>query len=367
LRDHAGTPWARHVLNTGVIFALTYRLVTSLPRWACYGLARFFTWLAYRLMPRVTNGLVANFRPIFPDASEAELRRLALKTYRTYAKDVVDFIRGLSLEPMEARKLFGHYVRDGKSLIDRLLAEKKGVILLSGHFGNWEIGSVMLRAYDYPLTVIAMHEASAEANTLRRDFRDRLGVDTLEVRQSMDTALQIRRRLAENRVIAMLVDRHVDRDRIAVTLFGRQAFFLRTPLLMGYFTGAPLLPCAIVRQGDNQFDVIPGDPIFVSREGPREAALAAGAQAFATQLEGLIRKYPHCWYQFYDYWESQASAALDEPPAAGTAARPVSASGATSGTGPASDPTVTSGAAPGAGSGAGSGAGPGTGSGATAR
>ena len=45
----------------------------------------------------------------------------------------------------------------------------------------------------------------------------------------MDTALQIRRRLAENRIVAMLMDRYVDRDRVPVTFFGRRTYFLRTP------------------------------------------------------------------------------------------------------------------------------------------
>ncbi len=85
-----------------------------------------------------------------------------------------------------------------------------------------------------------MQEKSETVNRMRHDFRERMGVDTLEVRQSMDTALQIRRRLADNRIVAMLMDRHVDRDRVAVTFFGRRAFFLRTPALLGYLTGAPL-------------------------------------------------------------------------------------------------------------------------------
>lgn len=312
LRAHSHAPWSRHRLNTGAIFNTTYRCVTSLPRAVCYGLGNVSTWLAFHLMPRLTDALAANVQPMFPDASPAVRRALALRTFRTYAKDVVDFIRGLALDPAEARALFGHYVRDGRSLIDQLLAEGKGVLLVSGHFGNWEIGSVMLRAYDYPLTVVAMQEASEEINRMRLDFRERLGVDTLEVRQSMDTALQIRRRLAENRIIAMLGDRHVDRDRIAVTFFGRRAFFLKTPALLGYFTGAPLLPCAILRTDAGTYNVVPGRPIRVSREGPRDEALARATQAFATQLEEWIREYPHCWYQFYDYWQAQEEAAREE-------------------------------------------------------
>jgi lauroyl/myristoyl acyltransferase len=312
LRTHAHAGWTRHVLNSGAIFTATYKGVSKLPRWLSYGLGDTGTWLAHRLLTGTTNGLVDNFRAVFPGESDDALRRLAALTYRTYARDVVDFIRALSLEPAEARHLFSTDLaeKDGRKVqpkIEWLLEQGKGVILVSGHFGNWEIGSVMLRSFGYPLTVIAMQEKSETINRMRLDFRERMGVDTLEVRQSMDTALQIRRRLADNRIVAMLMDRHVDRDRVAVTFFGRRAFFLRTPALLGYLTGAPLLPCAIVRRERTgaPFDVIAGEPIFVSREGDRDASVAAAAQAFATQLEALIRETPHCWYQFYPYWAAQ--------------------------------------------------------------
>ena len=73
-----------------------------------------------------------------------------------------------------------------------------------------------------PLTIVAMAEADPTVNRIRREIRDQIGADTIEVRQSLDTALQIRRHLGENRIVAMLVDRHYGRDRVAVTLFGRR-------------------------------------------------------------------------------------------------------------------------------------------------
>jgi lauroyl/myristoyl acyltransferase len=90
-----------------------------------------------------------------------------------------------------------------------------------------------------------------------------------------------------------------------VTFFGRRAYFLRTPALMAYMTGAPLFPVAIVRKGPGQFRLVPSEPIYVSREENRDEGVARASQIFATQLEGLIRQAPQCWYQFYPYWAAQ--------------------------------------------------------------
>ena len=75
--------------------------------------------------------------------------------------------------------------------------------------------------------------------------------------------LQIRRLLADNRIVAMLLDRHIGRDRVDVTFFGRRTGFLRTPAMIGYLSGAPLLPAFMIRQADDRFVGVLGDPIVV--------------------------------------------------------------------------------------------------------
>ena len=304
-REPVQSAWTRHVLNTGTIYRWSYSLASRLPYRVSYGIAYVATWLSYHLLRGTTDAVIENLRVVLPDADERTLRRLALETYRSYARDVVDFIRSLPLDPADVRKMFEFETATARPMIDNMLATGKGILLVAGHFGNWEIGGLMLRAYGYPLTVLALAQAADEANRIRQEGRTKLGVETLEVRQSMDTALQIRRQIADKRIIAFLMDRYVDRDRVPVTFFGRRAYFLRTPALMAYMTGAPLFPVAIVRKGPGQFRVIPSEPIYVSREGNRDEEVARAAQAFATHLEGLIRQAPQCWYQFYPYWASQ--------------------------------------------------------------
>jgi lauroyl/myristoyl acyltransferase len=306
-REPVQSAWTRHVFNTGFIYRWTYSGVSKLPRVMSYGIGHVSTWLAYHLLRGTTNALVENLRVVMPDMDDRSLHRLALDTYRSYARDVIDFIRSLPLDAATVRDMFEFDTATARPMIDTMLAQGKGILLVAGHFGNWEIGGLMLRAYGYPLTVLAMQHAADGANQMRQQVRDQLAIETLEVRQSMDTALQIRRQLASGRIIAILMDRYVDRDRVPVTFFGRRAYFLRTPALLGYLTGAPLFPVAIVRKENDpgKFRVIPSEPIYVSREGNRDEEVARASQTFATHLESLIRHMPQCWYQFYPFWAAQ--------------------------------------------------------------
>jgi len=297
--------WTLHGLNNGAIFSATHRGVLWLPRQASYAIGNVGTWLAWRLMDQTRQALADNLRPLFPSETEPQLERRALRTLRCYAEDVIDFLRALKATPEDARRLFEVSPGD-RDLFRQLLSRQRGIILVTGHYGNWEIGSVfMRRVLEIPLTVVAMAEVNEQVNRMRREIRDRLGTDTIEVRKSLDTALQIRRRLAENGVVAMLMDRHLGRDRVQVNFLNRQAAFLGTPALMGYLSEAPLLPCFIERLGPGRFRVQPGEPIFVSRELPRGEAVHTATQAFATQLEARVRTSPHHWYQFYPYWKVQ--------------------------------------------------------------
>ena len=304
-REPVQSAWTRHFLNSGTIYRWTYSGVSKLPYRVSYAIAHVATRLSYHLLPKTTDAVVENLRVVLPDADERSLRRLALETYRSYARDVVDFIRSLPLEPAAIRAMFEFETSEARPMIDNMLASGNGILTVAGHFGNWEMGGLMLRAYGYPLSVLAMAHAADEANRMRQQMRDRWGIETIEVRQSMDTALQIRRQIADKRIIAILMDRYVDRDRVPVTFFGRRAYFLRTPALMAYMTGAPLFPVAIVRKGPGQFRLVPSAPIYVSREGNRDEEVARASQTFATQLEALIRQTPQCWYQFYPYWAAQ--------------------------------------------------------------
>ena len=205
--------WTLHGLNNGWLFRTTVRTVTALPRPVSYAIAQAATWISWRLMTETTAAIADNLRAVFPDETERQLRRRALGTYRAYARDTIDFLRSISSTPEEAALIFDIPERTSTAL-EGLMAQGRGFILVCGHFGNWEIGSTLMHALRLPLTLVAMTEADDDVNRIRREIRDRLGADTLEVRQSLDTPLQIRRRLAENRAVALLMDRHMGRDRV---------------------------------------------------------------------------------------------------------------------------------------------------------
>ncbi len=303
LRSEPAVRWHAGGLNNGFIFGSVYYSVTYAPRWLSYAVGGIGAWLAHRFMRDGTAALIENLRVIRPGASDAELSRLALRTYRSYVRDTIDFIRSLA---MNREQMVRVVAQQGTDRFDELLAMGKGVLAINGHFGNWEFAGVALRLLrGTPLTVVGKGEVSPTVMRFRRRMRESLGIETIEIGQALNTALEIRKLLSKNGVVALLVDRHLGRDRVEVTFFGRRTWFLRTPALIAALSGAPFLPCYLMRQPDNRFLAVCGDPIWINAARPLEDGVREATQAFASDLEQRIKAYPHLWYQFYPYWANQ--------------------------------------------------------------
>ena len=312
--------WVTHRLNGTFIVGSSYLGSRYAPLPLSWPVAHAGAWIVSHVMSSVRDALVDNLRAVFPHESDSQLRRRAYRTCHTYTDDWMDFMRSLSWSRAKVLERFSYEHSD--RLTDAL-ALGRGAILVTGHFGNWEAGAVLMKALQVPLTVVAMPEPDPTVNSIRHRVRAELQADTIEVRQSLDTPLQIRRRLSEGRTVAMLMDRHVDRDRVPVTMFGRRTHFLGAPALLAYLTGAPLVPIFLVREGRGRFRARPQEPILVDRAASRDEQVQRAAQQVATLLEREIEARPECWYQFYRYWEDQPDTNVERrTPNAGSAGLP---------------------------------------------
>jgi KDO2-lipid IV(A) lauroyltransferase len=131
---------------------------------------------------RQTRAAIAdNLSAVLPGESRPALERRARGVLRTYARDVIDFIRALSTPQAVLPAIFDYQPDEAQMFVD-ILAQGRGLILISGHYGNWEIGGLFLRrVVNVPLTIMAKTEADPEVNRQRREIRDLIGVESIEI------------------------------------------------------------------------------------------------------------------------------------------------------------------------------------------
>ena len=119
----------------------------------------------------------------------------------------------------------------------------------------------------------------------------------------MATAFKVRGAVEGGRAVALLVDRAYPEDRVVVPFFGRPTPFLRSPALLARFCGCEILPGFFLRQPDGSYFNVWGEPLCAdSASSPDDDAVRIMTR-IAADLEGVVRRYPTQWFNFYKFWD----------------------------------------------------------------
>ena len=286
-----------HLWFPGTLF-----FARHVPRGISYPLARAIGGGYFRLRPKYLAAIRANLATILEEDPLSErVRETAHEMVRGHASAWLDFLHFASLPPAESARLVESV--EGFSRIVAGRAAGQGVLLLTAHLGNWEVGGLMLAEVRQPIHVVLVPDIFPGVERVRRRMHERAGVTEIPIDNSFGPTLAVLRALEQNAIVAMQGDRDFNNTGIAVPFFGRQAYFPRGPLRVAMATGAVVLPAFILRTADGRYRAVIEEPLAIVREGDRDAALCANLARYVEILERYIRKYPEQWYCFYPFWD----------------------------------------------------------------
>jgi KDO2-lipid IV(A) lauroyltransferase len=191
--------------------------------------------------------------------------------------------------------------------LEKLLEQKRGILLLTPHLGNWEFGAPLLAQKGMKLQVITQPEPQDAFTELRQKARARWGIETLVIRNDPFAFLEVIRKLQEGAVVALLVDRPPAPTAAQVQLFGADFQASIAPAELARATGCALLPvCLPRRNGKYVAELLPEIPYQRIELGNR-AGRAALTQRIITVFEPIIREYIDQWYHFVPIWPQRES------------------------------------------------------------
>jgi KDO2-lipid IV(A) lauroyltransferase len=231
-------------------------------------------------------------------ASDWESDRLARAVFFEYGRATIDVWR-LRSEAFTPR--ITTFEDDGRILAERRRGGR-GFLLVTGHVGNWEMGAVTLRRHGLTPAVVGQPELDPNVQEMRRELRERLGVDSIDIGTSMGTAFKVRSAVDNERAVALLVDRAYPEDQVVVPFFGRPTPFLRSPALLARFCSCEILPGFFLRNPDGTYRNVWGEPLRADPAlSPEEDAVRILSRV-AADLEVVVRANPTQWFNFYRYW-----------------------------------------------------------------
>lgn len=294
-------------------------LLKRLEKWAAERCIHLFYALVNRGGPRITSTLgammggwyfslikahrkmaIANLTRAFPALSEREVTQLARRVFVNFGKSAMEFLRIPTMSPEEVSR---RVTLVGEEHLRAAFAPGKGVLMITAHFGNWELMGAKLLQEGYPVDVIARNSELPSTTAIINRIRESTGMRVFD-RSELLAAM---RGLKANRMLAILPDQH-DLEGIFVDFFGQPAKTAIGTAIIALRTGAMMLPVFTFRQPDDSIRVVFQPPFAAVPTGDRDADARALTQRIISLIEAAIREAPDQWLWFHNRWKSQPAA-----------------------------------------------------------
>ena len=241
-----------HILDSPISYYAIFLSVRYLPVRLCHLMGKIVALIVYVFAKRDRHGLAFNISIALKKAPEDPfIKKTIRRIFINYGQYLVDFFLLPQLPPARIRSFFCRI--NGEEILKRALAKGKGVILLSAHIGNWELGGYVLRMENHPLAVVALAHNTRATNALVNRMRKYRGINVIEVGRSPFSGIEIMNHLRKNEIVAMVGDRDLSGGGLKVDFFGRKVRFPAGPVVMAMKSGAALIPAFILRQPDGRY------------------------------------------------------------------------------------------------------------------
>ncbi len=288
------------------LFRLGAFLTRIAPLKLSYAVARALGALVYLAWPGGRRRAQRNLLRV-TGGDRQTARRAARRSFQNYAVYLVDFLRLVSQEQHEIRQ------RVEFDAWDTLIEERSGhgIVLITIHFGNWDLGAAALALEGYPVSALAHTFADPRVNDMVVRSREHLGMRIIPADRIGPGVL---RALRNNDVVAVLVD-IPERNGVRVQFCGETIAVPDGPARIALRTGASVVAAVAPRVTPWQ-DRVRASIVPVSFEpsGNTENDIQQLTQAMFSRLEPFVRADPAQWYIFRNLWIADDESASTPAP-----------------------------------------------------
>ena len=234
-----------------------------------------------------------------------EIRRIAQDCFENIGRGMMELIYFMAHPQMIMEKV----VIDGKEHLDQALSQRRGVIAVSAHFGNFPLMLLRFARAGYKTNAIIRPTRDQEIEKYFLDLRTKLGLNTiysLPRKICVDTSLKV---LRNNELLFITLDQNFgSAGGVFVDFFGQKAATATGPVVFARRTKAPILPMFIIRDHGDVYKVIIEPPLELEEKENDEEAVLVNTTKITNIIERYIRQYPHEWGWMHRRWKTKPPA-----------------------------------------------------------
>jgi KDO2-lipid IV(A) lauroyltransferase len=297
----------REWLEYAVVWSLL-KLLGILPRRAARAIGATVGAVAYRLMGRLRKTGLRNLELAYPEKPAAERERILRRLYRNLGWQLGEFCQ---MPKYTSENTRGFLRYEG---LEHYLAARergKGVLIVTGHLGAWELSSFYHSLMGHPMSIVIRRLDNARVDRLVNAIRCLHGNRVLH---KDDFARGLLGAMRQGETVGILMDTNMTPPQgVFVPFFGRPACTASGLARVALKTGAAVLPGFMVwEEAEQKYALRFGEEIPVIATGDDEADALANTAKFTAVIEEWVRRYPEQWLWVHRRWKTRPDGTREE-------------------------------------------------------
>ena len=265
-------------------------ILKSLSSKSRYIISQNIASILYNYIPKRKETALNNIRIAFPSKSSAEVDQILKNCYQFFT---YNFIQFMAFPPKQ------DYLKikvDGRKILNDALKNDKGVILISAHFGVWEILGHWFGVNDYPLRGVAQKQKNRGANKFFEEKRKLSGISQVYRKTNIEMLYDV---LHQKEILGLVSDQDAKRKGVFVNFFNKPASTHKGAALFHQRTNAPMIFGVCLQTHFNEYK------IKITAIEPKENTVKTITQSYTSALEILVKKYPEQYFWFHKRWKTK--------------------------------------------------------------
>lgn len=284
----------------GARFLLLIFKLLGLKRGSAFG-----GWIARTIGARlgVTKRARRNLDLAMPELSDREREAIIHDMWDNLGRTAAEYAHLDKYSADAAAQRSDLITINGFEKLEQAMAQDKGVIMVSGHFANWEILPLAIGPYRDKLAEIYRAPNNPLIDRFVHELRDAGAPPALQIPKGPEGGRPLLRHLRQHGIVAMLGDQKM-REGLPLQFFGHTAFTAHTLMQLSLKLGIPVLPASIARIDQYKFSITVHDALEVPQIEDERELIRAYTQTMNDWLEVQVRARPGEWFWLHDRWRA---------------------------------------------------------------
>ena len=231
--------------------------------------------------------------------SQERAQEIAADSLHRFGRMVVEVMRFPLLNQETIKQ---NVTVEGLEHLEKAYAENKGVIMATGHYGNWELLGATVALHGYPMLSITRKQNNSYMDKAINEFREMVG-QQVTYNRGKHGLLAISRMLKDKKLLGVLFDQDTNDDGVEIDLFGKRSIIPLGAAALSRIYGSPILPIFMHNNADGTCTAKIYPALYTPKTNDKEQDFYQVTKQMVNILEQEIIMHPEMWFWVHDRWK----------------------------------------------------------------